>query len=551
MKKQWGIALLGGLLAVQGVHAEDGADTSGVTAQDLLQLLIEEGVVDKAKVKALADRIKARRREAAGAAVENVAAESKDVKPAAPDGVVRVPYIPEYIRDEIRDEVRAGLRDDVSQDILAKAKQERWGLPGALPEWTSRISFSGDMRVREESTLYAKDNIQGSYEDVARINAKGKLDFSDPYFFLNTTEDRHRLRGRFRFAVKARVNDRIEAGARLVTGNQADPVSTNQTLGNYGQKWQTAFDLGYLKYVSPAHSVEVSGGRFSNPFLSTDLVWDSDLTFEGVAASWRMLRSQPGDAGQGFDPFVTAGAFPLQEVERGSDKWLYGAQTGVRYVWGNRSSLTAAVAYYAYDNIVGKRNSTEDTALNYTAPPYLQKGNTLFNIINSSSVETVLYAHAVDYKLADAFVEYDLADFAPIHVLLTLDYVKNLGFDKREVADRLGFAIDGKTTGYQARVALGYPQVRRLNDWQVSFTYRYLERDAVLAEFTDSDFHGGGTDAMGYELKFDYGIADNTWLTLRWLSADEIDGDTYPDVSGYGTGRLGIDTLQLDLNAKF
>ena len=76
-------------------------------------------------------------------------------------------------------------------------------------------------------------------------------------------------------------------------------------------------------------------------------------------------------------------------------------------------------------------------------------------------------------------------------------------------------------------------------------------RDAVLAAFTDSDFHQGGTDAKGYELKFDYGIADNTWFTLRWLSSDEIDGDSYPDHFGLGRGKLAIDTLQLDLNAKF
>ena len=49
----------------------------------------------------------------------------------------------------------------------------------------------------------------------------------------------------------------------------------------------------------------------------------------------------------------------------------------------------------------------------------------------------------------------------------------------------------------------------------------------------------------------DYGLLDNTSVTLRWLSSNEIDGTSYPQTSGFGTGKLGIDTLQLDLNAKF
>ena len=37
-----------------------------------------------------------------------------------------------------------------------------------------------------------------------------------------------------------------------------------------------------------------------------------------------------------------------------------------------------------------------------------------------------------------------------------------------------------------------------------------------------------------------YGVARNTWLQLRYLSSEAIDGPP-----------LGIDTLQVDLNAKF
>lgn len=553
------VALLG---AVQASHAEQavqaaaaaGGALNDVTAQDLLKLLVDEGVIDKGKLNALAEKIKERKRTQAGAAVETVAALQRDVKPSADAQVVRVPYVPQYIKDEIRDQVRLGLKEDVSRDVLAQAKTERWGLPGSLPEWIGRIKISGDMRLREEGIYYADGNVQGDYRNISYINSKGDLSLDSPDSLLNTTDDRNRFRARFRLGLKAKVNDEVEIGARMVTGNQADPVSTNQTLGTYDNKWQNSFDLAYLKYSNLTKSLTFSGGRIENPFFSTDLVWDSDLTFEGAAASWWMLRSDSMDEEfRSFDPFITVGAFPLQEVERGDDKWLYAAQAGFQYDFNDQSKFTLAAAYYGYENMVGQRNALAETTTNYTAPGYIQKGNTLFDITNNLDPNStkVLFAHASDYKLVDLFLEYDIANFAPIHVITTLDYVKNLGFDKKDVAERIGGDMDERTRGYQGKVAIGWPVISKARDWQVAFIYRYLERDAVPAEFTDSDFHGGGTDAKGYILKFDYGIADNTWLTLRWLSSNEIDGDTYPDYTALGSGKLGMDTLQLDLNAKF
>jgi hypothetical protein len=142
-----------------------------------------------------------------------------------------------------------------------------------------------------------------------------------------------------------------------------------------------------------------------------------------------------------------------------------------------------------------------------------------------------------------------------VHVVLTADYVKNLGFDLDEVRRRVAgsdsvaqagsiFLRDGvlreNTTGYQLSVAVGWPDVTHRGNWRVTGGYRYLESDAVLDAFTDSDFHLGGTDAKGWTLAYERGLAENAWLRLRWLSADEIDGPP-----------LGVDTIQVDLNARF
>lgn len=90
------------------------------------------------------------------------------------------------------------------------------------------------------------------------------------------------------------------------------------------------------------------------------------------------------------------------------------------------------------------------------------------------------------------------------------------------------------------RVAVGMPRIKHRHDWQVFGGYKHLESDAVLDAFTDSDFYLGGTNAKGWIAGGSYGVATDTWLTLRWLSADQIVGPP-----------LAIDVMQLDLNVRF
>jgi len=88
------------------------------------------------------------------------------------------------------------------------------------------------------------------------------------------------------------------------------------------------------------------------------------------------------------------------------------------------------------------------------------------------------------------------------------------------------------------------PRIRRgdrFGAWRVAVGYRYVKADAVLDAWTDADFHEGGTNTEGYYFWTTFGVAKNTWLRLRYMSANEIDG----------VARYGNDILQLDVNARF
>src|SRR5262249_28444223 len=147
-----------------------------------------------------------------------------------------------------------------------------------------------------------------------------------------------------------------------------------------------------------------SAGRFPNPFVSTNLVYDEDLTFEGLVATG-VWPFELGGADHRL--FLTGGYFPLDQIELSSrDKYLLGSQLGGEFALGG-SSLTVGVAYYDFANVNGTRNLPGSTALDYTAPEFVQKGNTMFDIRNDLQPDTGLFALAAAYRLVDASFVFD------------------------------------------------------------------------------------------------------------------------------------------------
>jgi hypothetical protein len=504
------------------------------TVVNLLDALVQQGVVTREQAQQMVAQAQGQ------AERETQARQAEDADAA---GAVRVTYVPQVVKDEISAQVREEIRPQVVQDVVAQAQAEQWGVPAALPDWIRGLRLSGDVRVREQADLFASDNAQFAYLDFLEVNEKGGIGKAGDDAFLNTTEDRLRTRARARFGIEAKLGDGFTAGLRLATGNFRDPVSTNQTLAQAGGRYSFGVEQAYLRYDARDGSewswLSLGAGRMANPFLTTDLVFDSDLTFEGFTGSYR--HAFASSAPEGRHAFVTLGAFPIEEVELSSDdKWLYAAQLGAHWRFDNELLLRGAVAYYLYDNITGIRHAFDSTLLDYTAPRFLQRGNTLFDIRNDADPSTNLFALAADYEIVDVVLGLDMPVLADYQLSLMADYATNVGYDRNDVLARTALDIEGRTDGYSVEVGFGAPKLDRRHAWRAALRYRYLQRDAVLDAFADSDFHLGGTDSKGYVLRGDYALGRKVYLTLRYLSANEIDGPP-----------LGIDVWQLDVNGQF
>ncbi len=141
--------------------------------------------------------------------------------------------------------------------------------------------------------------------------------------------------------------------------------------------------------------------------------------------------------------------------------------------------------------------------------------------------------------------------FNPIHVILDAEYIWNTAFDRAAVAsvavNNLGSTTDGSASvynggnqGWLARMTVGNKEIKHLWDWNAHVGYKYLESDAMVDAFVDSDFGLGGTNLKGYFIGGNVGLGENIWGSVRWMSANNIAGLPYK-----------VDIVQLDLNARF
>ena len=547
-----------------GPAAAPAAPSQNVTV-NLISRLVQKGILSQAEAAEMIQQAEAD----ATAAARNAAARADiaALPPAPGPDDTRVTYIPEVVKNNMRDQIK--------QELMAAAREEKWS-GKTTPDWTSKFRPFGDIRGRYEGTFFPAGNDNtGAFPNFNAIDTGAPFDTAGNQFSpqYNVDQDRERSRLRARFGTDIMLGDGFNGGIRLATGDSNSPTSPNQTLGGSGgnfSKYAIWLDRAFLGYdAGPGDGQELVllMGRFDNPFFSTDIQWDDDLGFDGLALRGKVKLNDK------VSSFFTAGYFPVFNTDfnfasnqpakfASTDKWLTGAQVGID--WKITDDLTAkfGIAYYDFNNIQGKLStpfiplSASDAGdTDSTRPGFAQRGNTymaLRNIDNTTAANDFGNKDQFQYYgLASAFrnltitgkLESDLYD--PVRVSLLGELTKNLAFDpsginRRAVNNGGAGAFQGGDTAWNLAFQVGKPALEAFGDWQAGFGYRHVESDAVVDGFTDSDFGGGGTNVQGFTLGGNMAVSPAVRLGLRWMSSNEIIG-----------APLSTDTLQFDINAKF
>ncbi|MCG2842506.1 putative porin, partial [Sandaracinobacter sp. RS1-74] len=477
-----GVALTASFAAPFAVSS---AQAQGVDPNKLLEIMVSKGLVSRAEADSMLSEARAA---PAPAAVVPV-----PMGGVAADGTHTVPYVPQVVRDQLKEELRVELGN--------QAQAEGWAKPGETPEWTRRISLYGDVRVRSEGRFFDKPtyNDKGEwiggnfpeFPDWNRINRGSGYQVNEhapngnlrpP--FLNTAEDRRFFILRGRVGLKAQITPGVSADVRVATGSDRSPVSTNQTMGADGTgKYEIWLDRASVR-LTPLTDLNIDLGRFANPFDTSDLFFDGDMNFDGVAVSGKAAL------GDSVSFRGAAGAFPLYNTSlnfgsseagpyKSTDKYLLAVQGGFDFRLGQELSAKLSAGYFHFDGVEGQfsspcywNESVCDT--DGTRPAFQQFGNTMRPLRNvilnpdnpSVSPEVQYYGLASKFQVLHlrGQMQYDFNE--KLGVRGEVEFLKNLGFDRNKISPLAlnnhapivggqGGQFDGGDTGWQLRVVAG------------------------------------------------------------------------------------------------
>ena len=367
------------------------------------------------------------------------------------------------------------LADTSAKDFLHIAKRVRTlevkqQADAKILEVLSRFSWYGDFRTRFQS------------ESTETSGAK---------------DDRNRGRIRFRLGAKIHLLKDLDIGFRMATGGLTSRDSGNVTLdGGFTHK---SFDLdqAFFRYkpVILGLKTVLQGGKFKPTFMTSEIIWDSDVTVEGISQKfYRKYGDTTLDA--------SFGQFIFDEFDPGEDIVILGYQ-GVLTQKTDLGQFKIAVGYYDVKN-------TENSSTTFS-------GTTLLS--NTSEVKML--------NLIGEWSEIILGQ----KIKLLGEYTQNVG--------TLAIGNSDLDTAWQLGAKYG-KSGEKLGDYDLKLIYRVVQTEAVFDVISDSDFHGGRSNGKGFEAGGSIGLAKGVQMAFTYFDTQEE----------RGTQREN-ETFQADLKFKF
>lgn len=303
---------------------------------------------------------------------------------------------------------------------------------------------------------------------------------------------------RARLGLKADIQDDLTAVIRLATATSA--ISNNQTLGDPKDPGMArrsfGLDLAYGDWRF-LESGRVHLGRVPNPFFApgkTQVIFDSDLVFEGAAASWQPKWSSSS-------AFANLGGFIISEnynaPEDAVDTALIGLDAGYAFKMEDLGSLTFHAARFHYLNIVGRPVTSveKDAKVDaYSYPFDVVRGNSVYPNDPLAAPADRKYFYKYDFVQTNAGIEWK-NKIHEFDLTAYFDWILN---------ERAGNQGDASEVGL----------ITRWGRAQLTLASAIKKSDAVVGAFTDSDMNGGGTDNRGTKISLAYQMSNYSTVTL-------------------------------------
>ena len=284
-----------------------------------------------------------------------------------------------------------------------------------------------------------------------------------------------------------------------------------------------------------------------------------DLSFKGSVGYYYFQNAQ----GQVSAPMVT----PNQQTQGNTDDTRPSfAQRGHTYM--QLRNIQKVNAYPTTSDPLVPAYVTNTATANYVNNPDYAAGNQVppapgLVPLPQYQNQFQYFGLITPYNILSANGRLEYRHWEPFVVSISGEWDNNLAFNKQSILgagptpgadnnynDTLitgpvnninsGGSYNGGNNAGIVQLKVGSGALQKRWDWDFGVAYRYVESDAVIDGFCDSDFGGGGTNLKGWSVGGNLALSKNVFIGARWLSATGIAGPTYK-----------ADILQLDINARF
>jgi hypothetical protein len=428
------------------------------------------------------------------------------------------------------EEVRAEMAHDAG-DSASKIK---------LSPAVSELKLYGDLRLRYQYD--SKDNQllphDGGGSNVSQQN-----------------------RWRFRLRVNAdfKLGETVFGGVELATGHPAD--SANQTYDEGFDDYNIFISKAYLGW-KPNDWFTLLGGKFTNPFYTTDLVWDPDITPNGATEiiAFHKLFGGGESGGGGYSKDGKA----IKEVVAPELPWELTLVAG-QFIYDDNKEFAgpdsdlSTDAYLFETQLIGsyKFDSFKITF----APAWLTYINgTLTDLDNNNPfndpVPGLGATRDLNLLLAPGDVTFKVAG---VKTKFFWDFSYNIDGNKRVqdiYGQRFAPGVPQHTTedDFAYSVGLQIGENKKAGDWSFILNWRATGLGSVDPNLNESDFVQGELNTRGWKVGASYSLTDFSNLTVTygyaWNLRDSLVGPLVTGSNGVADSNE-VQLLQVDLNVKF
>lgn len=367
---------------------------------------------------------------------------------------------------EAQETVNGELQESIDRtaDNLARTVGE-----GASSGWMGRWVWKGDLRARNE-----------------HIDQEA------------TVAERNRNRFRLRVGAVARVNDNTRVEVQFATGEGADARSSNQSFTDVNSRKALDLDIAQVEWA-PNDQWRLTVGKMRQPWVRTSsFFFDGDINPEGLAVGWQR-------AANGF--FGTLFATELAERATAADSGVLGAQIGWREARSDGSRWLLAGGFYDHFAVRGYNPFQGASSVSAGVGSYGNTTTTSAAVCRRAVGASPCLAN--DYNIVEVLGEYQF-NLGEQPLLLFANLARNTAVESGATAERLDSA-------YAAGFTYGRAHASIPGTWELGYLYQVVEKDALFAQWIDSDFAAGNTDGGGSAFRAAYQVSRNGRFNLTYM----------------------------------